>query len=315
MRTVARDVLVKCSALVAAVLLFTGPPAMAADGLAVTIDAPVEGAVVDRGGTPTLEVSGSAQFETPEPAERTFYVRAGCSGDTGEPRLSVIRGESEGACVPAASVTPIAEIARALDLSPTAMHFRAVDGVPFALDASRLLTGVVTMVSYCCEPGMPGVGAGQTTVDITVTGWIRDRRSVSSEHVLGNTSVTYTATPLEMFYQSDWAIDLPARFDRKDVWGLTLTLDVHGVNAMHGFVASNLTYLTSPIYDASFIKRVDIAVDDAWFRSDDVTMSADGSNWTAAIPAPRVGHRTIRARAVQGGEASPIAERTITIVD
>lgn len=316
--------LVKGSVVVVAVLALAGWPAAAAEQadagetteerVAVAIDTPSEGTVVDRRATPTIDVSGSAQFVTPVTAERRFYVRGGCDGDPAPPRLSAVRGDDAGACMTYASVTPAADVARALGV-PTSVQFSTVDGVPIALDSDRPLTGMLAMASFCCEPGMPGVGAGQTTVDIIVTGRIRNEENVSKQHFLGQTSVTYTATPMETFYRNEWSIELPKRYDRKDVWDVTLTLDVHGVNAMHGFVVSNLTHLTAPIYDASFSKRVDIAIDGNWFRSEPVTMSHDRTTWTATIPTPAVGYRTIRARAVQGGEISPIAERTITVVN
>lgn len=313
----ARAAMVRSAVAVAAALTLAGSPAMAAEdaageGLSVAIDSPSEGTVVDRTTTSVVDVSGSAQFVTPAPAERTFYVRGGCAGDTGPTGLSVIRGEGAGACAMPASVTPVADVARVLGV-PTSVRFTTVDGVPFALDSSRRLTGELAMVSLCCEPGMPGVGAGQTTVDITVTGRIRNDENVSIEHRLGQTSVTYTATPMETYYRNSWSINLPQRYDRNDVWDLTLILDVHGVNAMHGFVVSNLSSLTVPIYDASFRKRVDIAIDGDWFRSDGVTVSEDGSRWTAAIPVPSAGVHKIRARAVQGGATSTIAERAITV--
>lgn len=312
----ARAAVLKCGAVVVSLLVIAAPTAMAAEsaavGVSVSIDTPSEGTVVDRRVTRVIDVSGAARFDTPVLSARTFYVRGACNG-SGQPRLSVTRGNDGDACVTTASVTPVADVAPDLGM-PTSMRYTTVDGVPFALDSDRRMTGELATMSFCCEPGTPGVGAGQTTVDITVTGRIRNEQNESIEHLLGQTSVTYTATPMETFYRNAWSIYLPQRYDRKDIWDVTLTLDVHGINVLHGFVVSDLTYVTLPSYDASFSKQVDIAVDDDWFRSDDVTLPLDGSTWTATIPTPSAGSHTIRARAVQAGEVSPIAERTITVI-
>lgn len=292
-------------------LLLAGSAYAAESSPGVSIDTPVEGATVSRSATSLLDASGTMQFAAPEQSEQRFYARYDCGDTAAEPELSVMDDGSSVGCAPLVSITPAAE----LGLLPTSYDFEAVDGVPFTLDATRPLTGVVTTAGYCCGLGSPAVGAGAVTVDISATAMMRQSPTGSSTRELGTTTITYTATPLQEEYDHAWQIDLPGELDQRDVEGLTLTVDVHGVNVLHGYIVSNSTFLTVPTYTASFDRTVEVALNDGAFTAHDVTLSGDRTTWDAAVPMPALGQHTLRVRATQGHDTSTVETRGFTVID
>lgn len=308
--------------------LWLGPaPAFAAESPppGITIDIPADQEVISRGATPTLVVGGTTAFATAQPDERTFYVASTCDVKY----LSVHKGPGGLACAWQGSITPLGELAgwRTTNVYPT---FDTAEGVPFTLDASRPLAGVVTVGSLYCD-GPQACGLGVTTIDVTVSADVWDRSGGTlyrTEHVLGQAKIEYIATPLQRVYRNPWQIDVPDELDKKDVSKLILELDVHGYNVLHGFTFPNDTYLTVPIYTASFERRVEVALDASPFTDEGITLGENGTTWTTMIQTPAVGDHTIRARAVQGlrwsrtaegwgmaPRGSPVVARTFTVVE
>lgn len=167
-------------------------------------------------------------------SELTFYARrTSCNADQ---RLSVKRGNETAGCAFVVSLTPVA------DETAPSLDYLADDGVPFTLDASRPIKGVVSHVSFL-QVGNAGTGAGLTTIDITVGAAGAD----GAEELLGTTTVSYTATPAQYRYDMPWQIQPPANLNGMNVSGLRLNLLVRGRNLLHGFTRPNDTNLTVPI--------------------------------------------------------------------
>lgn len=261
----------------------------------VTISTPTSGASFSKSASPKINVAGTVGFDAPEPSESVFYVRrTSCTTDQ---RISTDQGGETASCAETVSLTPVAE-EQALGTT-----YPAEDGIPLTLDASRPITGVVSVVSYAGQSGA-GTGAGLTTIDISLTG---------GTQTLGSTTVTYTATPAQYRYNTTWSITPPANLDKKDLSSLALTIKVRGRNAMHGFISPNATNFTLPIYTESFTPKVEVAVDGGAFSATPVTLAADQKSYTASVTTPAVGNHTIKARAVQGSDISGVASVPITV--
>lgn len=284
----------------AVVLGLVATAAGAAPG--VTITSPSTGSSISRAASPTIEVTGGVAFDTPQPSERTFYVRAFTNAPCVGFRLSIQRGEGEGHCAASiASFTPAAEEAA------TATTYAAADGVPFTLDASRPITGVVSIESWA-QIASGGIGAGLMTVDVTLS----SARDSGEGEVLGTTTVEYVATPLQYRYDTPWSIQPALKLDGTDFVSLQLSLRVRGRNVLHGATRANSTNLTIPIFTASFDRRVEISVDDGTFSSSALILSEDLASYTAILETPAPGEHTIGVRAAQG-EASAVAEADVTV--
>lgn len=261
----------------------------------VTITSPTSGASFSRSASPRIDVAGAVSFDAPEPSERTFYMRrTSCTTDQ---RLTTDQGTETSSCAETVSLTPVAEEQAA------GTTYDAEDGVPLTLDASRPITGVVSVVSYIGQSGA-GAGAGLTTIDISLTG---------GSQPLGSTTVSYTATPAQYRHDTQWSIQPPANLDKKDLSSLQLMIKVRGRNAMHGFVRPNSTKFTIPIYTESFSRKVEVAVDNGAFSATGITVSLDLGTYTGSVVTPAVGAHTIKARAVQGSKISEVASVPITV--
>jgi hypothetical protein len=261
----------------------------------VSITSPASGASISRSTSPKIDVTGAVGFDVPQPSERAFYVRrTSCNTDQ---RLSTQRGGETASCAETMSLTPVAEE------NAVGTTYDAENGVPLTLDASRPITGVVSVVSYAGQSGA-GTGAGMTTIDITLTG---------GNQTLGSTTVSYTATPAQYQYNTAWTIQPAATLDKKDLSSLQLLIKVRGRNVMHGFVRPNTTTFTVPIYTESFTRKVELAVDNGAFSATGVTLSPDLTSFAGSVTTPAVGSHTIKARAVQGAEISGLSSVPITV--
>jgi hypothetical protein len=268
----------------------------------VTIAGPANGATISRSASPTLAVTGTAAFDAPQPSERTFYVRSTTScpstlnGNTGG-LLNVIEGTESSHCGSHESATPVA------DETASPNVYTAENGVPFTLDGSRAISGVVSLDAFL------GLwGAGLTVVDISVSG----QQVGGSNQVLGSTTVSYTATPAQR-YDTSWSIQPPAALDKKDFASLTLSLTVRGRNVLHGYTRPNSTKLTIPTYTSSFARAVEISLDNSAFTSSGVTLSSDQTTYAATLSTPVAGAHVIKVRSVQGSSKSSEASSSFTV--
>lgn len=301
------------AALAASVLVMVAAtvPAGAVSGPLVSISEPDGQTSISQAASPTLHANGAVRLDTPLPTEGTFYLRRkNCFAS--EARLSTTRGDEGPDCAWEGSITPLNEVYD----PPQHTDHPATDGVPFTLDSSRPLEGVVTHTGYQpikdVDVTLPGFGL--TTIEISVFG-TELGATVEDPTTLGNTTVSYVATPPQATYSVPWSIDLPTELDRADFVSFTLRLVVRGYNALHGFTVPNDTNVTVPIYSASFERRVEVAVDDGPFNSDGVNLSDNFTTWSTTIDTPAVGTHTLRARAVQGWLTSRNSTRSITVVE
>ena len=188
-------------------------------GLALSLAAPASAAATD---------------PTPVPGDQTFFVRrTNCNADS---RLSVEEGTGEASCLNFWNASPLAE-----EMGVLLVH-DAENGVPFTLDTSRPITGVVSLGAASIN--QYGLGGGLTVVDVTVEATEAGR----NPRVLGSRTLSYTATPMQSQWDTPWSIQPPVELHARKFAALRLTLRIHGRNAGHGAVQPNDTRLTVPIY-------------------------------------------------------------------
>lgn len=116
-----------------------------------------------------------------------------------------------------------------------AQSFETRDGVPLTLDATKAVTGEISTYSgSCIDASIPcspvGVGAGQATIDITLTATVG-----GTETLLGEQSETFTVVPggPNTF---DLDIELDDALNKKKFDSLKLMIYPHGVALFHSGV-------------------------------------------------------------------------------
>lgn len=104
--------------------------------------------------------------------------------------------------------------------------YGTADGVPFNLDATKAITGVISIRSY-----FVGVGAGPASVTVTLTG-----TSGGEEVALGEFSTEYTAVPATT-HTFEYEIDPDDALNMKEFTGFTATVTPDGTTVgMHGVI-------------------------------------------------------------------------------
>lgn len=123
------------------------------------------------------------------------------------------------------------------------MTHLAIDGLPFTLDASRQITGSVTVRSYLAVgiARRDAVGLGQPVLELTLIGTFEGQEIKIGEYV----SEPYTITPADRDYSVNFHMDpAPSLFGRS-VEALKLKLRTSGHSVFHGFYPANgSTHLT-----------------------------------------------------------------------
>jgi len=269
----------------------------------VTITSPADGDTISRGANPTFTMAGDVSFDTPTPTSQKYFVRrATCStAASDQMRLSIVQGTDSGGCGTLGSITPLNEIGSTVGVvAPAVDIYPAVDGLPLTLDASRPVTGQITLSSF--QPGVEA-GGGTVTIDITLTG---------DSATIGTTSVSYTVLPTQPPVASTFSIQPPASLDKRDFGAITLSVRVRGVHAAHGYFSYNgASFVTLPTYSASFDRRVQTQVNSGpWVNA---TVGAELDDWSATVNTPGVGSHFIRARAVQGGVTSAAVTQVLHV--
>ena len=281
----------------------------------ITITSPDAGTTISRATSPKINLAGEASFDTPMPIEQQFFLRHGpCTNATTDERsLRTSWSNSDvQSCGYTGTVTPINELVYQVDGPEYALSeaYPVEDArLPITLDATKPISGVLDVAS----DGFNNVriGLGLSTIDFTLRGTVD-----GTLQTIGTATATYQELPGPgpLHKQVAWSITPPASLDKKDLTTLEFVYSIHGVNIQHGWVYfRGLSHLTIPMYTASFNRKVEVAVDSAAFSATPVTLSADRTTWTASINTPAVGTRTIKARAVQGGAISAVAQRTVTV--
>lgn len=134
-------------------------------------------------------------------------------------------------------------------LEPTArprlrrMTHLAEEGLPFTLDASRLIAGSVTVRSYLVVgiARRDAAGVGQPILEVKLLGSVEGEEVTIGEFV----SDPYTITPAARDYSVNFRMRPNASLSGKVIESLKLKLKTGGRSLFHGFYPANgTTHLT-----------------------------------------------------------------------
>ena len=260
----------------------------------VTMLTPTEGQVFSQPDSNGIPMAGKVAFDIPTATSQAYYLRrTACQDDK---RLSLVLGSETTSCADHNSDTPANEATR------TAAIWEAVDGAPFAFDASRAITGQMVLSSFN-EPNQ--VGAGQTIIEIALSG-----NTGGSEVSLGSTQVEYVALPGQA-YTTPWSILPPASTDKRDFTSLRMAITIRGMHVLHGYIRPNESRLVLPTFTASFDRRVQVRIGTGLFEQ--AAMTPDLTSWSGAVPMPIEGSYPLQVRAVQGDTVSAVVTRNIVV--
>ena len=197
----------------------------------------------------SAEAKKKKKKKKPVPTPVSFYiqkVKDGVCTEEGTLFLSVTPGEDNGTCgnqwygAPYQAASEVGE--GAFFANPYRMV--AADGVPFVLDATKTLTGTITVKSANSLGGqaLDEMGAGESTLVALVTG------TSNGEAVeLGSAEVTYSVTPGENPEPVSFEITLDKALDKATFTTLELSLETRGASVLHGWYASgNQSFITVP---------------------------------------------------------------------
>ena len=287
-------------ALAATLTVFAAGAAQAAPSIAITT--PTDGTTISRANG-TMAVRGTSAFDAPIPAQETFYLRGSGCGATESFWLSTTTGTDEYDGCGTIGGLPINEVLYQTGGAPST--FSAQDGVPVMIDASRDVTGTIRAESWT-GAGTPGVG--QVVVEVSLTG----STDSGDSFVLG--SGTFEAVnAAKDGVQFPFTFNLADELQGAQLSDLTISVEVHGAN----WNSSNLglegdSKFTLPMFDAGKVEVSDSAVFTA-ARRYRASIAPNGT-WTAEIPVPSAGTRSIYARAVQGSATTLATPVSITVV-
>jgi hypothetical protein len=262
---------------------------------AVTITSPEPGATVSRSATPQLQLSGTSGFDTPTPIDREVYLRYdGPAGGCGHPYLSDDNGTDPGnSC---SNLLQTASVAPGEDDYTESWPAEEV-ALPMTLDASRNLTGTIYLRSNLNEPTWAIVDVEVVLGTQSIRQRFDDGLPQASSHRTFNLN-----------------IDIPATLDKTEINSLQVNVHFQQIVGLVWVeLDSPASFINVPAYSASFNRKVEVAVDTGQFSAAPVTLSPDLSTWTATIATPSVGIHSLKARAVQGGVASAVDQRSITV--
>jgi hypothetical protein len=275
----------------------------------LTITSPRSGATIRLQQTPSLAVAGTVAFAPVNATSTKFYLRRdGCGTAADNPHMSTTAGDPDAGdgCGSLIYVVGVGS----QDTSTYTTSYPASDGVPFLLDATRTVQGVVDVEGYQGVTGTGGKGVGQLTVNVSLDG-LADGQVVN----LGSDAETVTLTPPTTDYAVPFTITLPSSLDDANVDALALNVRYSGPYAGSGFTGlSGKSWVTVPTLSASRQRSVEVSLDDPNFGQP-ITASLIGSatGWSVAVPTPAVGRHTVYARSVQGGSAIATASSTFKV--
>jgi hypothetical protein len=284
-------------------------------GASIEITSPQDGAFVS---TPTVQVTGRIDpADVPARSTRTFYGRRGnCALDYQEAEqvLSLTAGSDPQCDIGAFGATASA-------LNEVLWHgsggqyfveqFVSREGVPLTLDRQGKVTGTVVIGRYAGQPAE--VGQGSVLIEL---------REIDDPQLYSNSNGGYgmrgnligSATQQYVVGPTDGPRAIPFEFEVADdarvgIRGLQFHVTIRGANVGHGqLYLSGRTLVTVPILTS----RVDVAFDtlDQGYeyaysggigprpnkvdRTVHATVAPDGT-WTASVPRPGLGARTLHA--------------------
>jgi hypothetical protein len=293
------------AAVVASVAIGAGLAA-AATAPTVTITSPTEGQVISKGQNPKFTATGGVTFVKPKKTSTPFYLRRDdCGGDADNPHLSVVDGTDPGdSCGFVVGI-----LGPGAELAELSVDYPATDGLPATLDATAPIAGTIDLENFQIQGN--GIGAGDVTVDVTLTGVAADQGVT-----IGTASQTVSVAPPNTSYPVDFEITPDPSLAKKDVTALNLNVYIHGTYAFSGFIGnSGKSYMTLPTYSASFARSVKLSIDDQNFRNPIKTKLSRLTSWSATVKTPDKGDHTLYAQAIQGATSSDTASVHFTVTN
>lgn len=283
-----------------AVLLAFGVAAAVGSTASVTITSPKNGSTVTLHTTPYLAVAGNAAFAPSTAGSSRFFLRRdGCGTTSDYPHLATTPGNPDGGDGCGLIFNSVVGLGGNVDQGAF-IDFPSSDGMPVAFDATRSVTGVISLT---------GLGVGAAQVDVTLEALVGGQDVTLGETTTDLTVLDPTATSSPV----DFAITPDAQYAGADVQAMDLRVLVKGPYIYSGFIALNgASYVDVPSFAASVNRSVQVSVDDPTFASP-VPARLSGSSWSVAIPTPAVGKHTIYAEATQGYDTSAPTSTTITV--
>ena len=280
-------------------VLAVGVTAAVGSSTSVTISTPRTGSTVSQRTTPYLAIAGGATFSPADAGTTRFLLhRDDCGGANDNPHLSTAGGtdNGDGCGLLYNALVGVGGYA----VQAAAIDFPASDGMPLAFDASRQITGAISLT---------GAQVGAAEVDVTLEALVGGEAvtlgSATSDMTVLDPTADHTPVP--------FAIVPDPAYNGADVQALDLRVLVKGPNVYSGYISLNgNSYVDMPSYAASVNKSVEISVDDASFANP-VPARLSGSTWSVAIPTPAVGKHTIYARSTQGFDTSDAVSTTFTV--
>lgn len=134
-----------------------------------------------------------------------------------------------------------------LDKAVLSQVFETRDGVPLVLDATKALTGEIhTYSASCVDATIPcaptGVGAGQASIDITITGV-----AGGEEVLLGEQTETFVVAPGGP-HKTDVSLELDDALNKKKFDSLKVAFYPHGAAVFHSGVEMDnpASFITVP---------------------------------------------------------------------
>lgn len=138
-----------------------------------------------------------------------------------------------------------------LTVDDVSLTWSAIDGTPFALDASKHVTGEITTEGGACAISSPAevcapttLSAGNVTLDVVVQAEIDGEMTD-----LGKFTETFQTLPgTKQTSKVDIVID--AALDKKQVTNLTVKTYIHGPAVLHGTVVLDdpASFVTIPAF-------------------------------------------------------------------
>lgn len=257
----------------------------------VTITTPKAGQSVSLHKNPYLAVAGGASFASATAGGTKFYLRRdGCGTSNDNPHLSVTTGTDAGdgcGLIFNAVAGPGGDADQAAFID-----YPATDGMPLSLDATRSVTGVISLT---------GLQLGMATVDVTLEALVNGQAVTlgsDSESALLDPTADHTPIP--------FTVQPNAALNGSDIQALDLRVHLHGPYIYSGFISmSGNSYADVPSYAASVNRSVQVSLDDSSFgNAVPARLGAGNTSWSVAIPTPAVGKHTLYARSTQGFDTS-----------
>jgi hypothetical protein len=284
----------------AAMLVTVVAAGAASSTTSVTITTPKVGQSISLKNSSYTAVAGEVAFATATPTTTRFYLRRdGCGTSSDNPHLSTAQGTDGGdGCGLIVNAVPLGG-----DVDQAAfVDFPASDGLPLSLDASRSITGVISLT---------GAQVGLAEVDVSLEA-LSNGEAVS---IGADNNETAALDPTGASTPVPFTITPSAALAGADLQALDLRVHVHGPNVYSGFISlSGASYADFGGNSASVNRSVQVSLDDPTFANAvPGRIDASGSAWSVALPTPAVGTHKLYARSQQGFATSATATDTFKV--